>query len=99
MLFLHNSLTIFDIYKYFQYTEIATIHKLYPHSERLLKNVLTYFVKPSVIRANADNLIEIDYLSPENQLSDEDLFIGDDTTAFLLNLTENEGLSADNFYM
>ncbi len=99
MLFLHNTLIIFDTYNiYFQSTKMATIHKLHSHSERLLKNVLTYFVKSSVIRAKAHNLTEIDYSNPINQLSDEDVFIGDDTTAFLLNSIENEGLSANNFY-
>ncbi len=99
MLFLHNTLIIFDTYNiYFQSTKMATIHKLHSHSERLLKNVLTYFVKSSVIRVKAHNLTEIDYSNPINQLSDEDVFIGDDTTAFLLNSIENEGLSANNFY-
>ena len=67
------------IYNYFQSTKMATIHKLLSHSERLLKNVLTYFVKSSVIRAKAHNLTEIDYSNSRNQLSDEDVFIGDDT--------------------
>ena len=99
MLFLHNALSVFDMYNmYFQNTKMATVHKLYPHSERLLKSVLTYFVKASVIRANAQNLTGINYSDPENQLSNEDVFIGDDTTAFLLNLTENEGLGAYDFY-
>ena len=77
-----------------------TLHKLHPHSEHLLKSVLTYFIKASesVIRANAQKLTDIDCSDPENQLSDEDVFIGDDTPAFLLNLTENEGLSGNDFY-
>ena len=99
MLFLHNAISVFDVYNmYFQNTKMATIHKLHPHSQRLLKSVLTYFIKASVIRANAQKLTDIDCSDPENQLSDEDVFIGDDTTAFLLNLTENEGLSANDFY-
>ena len=99
MLFLRNVLTIFDTYNtYFQTSKMATIHKLHSHSERLLKSVLTYFVKPSVIRAKVNDLTDIDYSNTRNQLSDGDVFIGDDTTAFLLNLTENDGLSANNFY-
>ena len=60
---------------------MATIHKLHSHSERLLKSVLTYFVKPSVIRAKVNDLTDIDYSNSRNQLSDGDVFIGDNTTA------------------
>jgi hypothetical protein len=98
MLFLHNTLAVFDKYNiFFQISKAATIHKLHSESERLLKTVLTFFVKASVIRGST--LTNIDYLDSDNQLTDDDVFIGDDTTAFLLNLTENEGLSANNFFV
>lgn len=35
---------------------------------------------------------------PSNQLKDDELYIGDDTTALLLQLSENEGVPIDNFY-
>ena len=68
---------------------MATIHKLDSHSERLLKSVLTYFVKSSVIRAKVNNITDIDYSNPRNQLSDGDVFIGDDATAFLLQCSKS----------
>jgi hypothetical protein len=44
MLFLHNTLAVFDKYNiFFQISKAATIHKLHSESERLLKTVLTFF--------------------------------------------------------
>ncbi len=80
---LANTLVIFDEFNiYFQTSKAATIHKLHTESERLLKTVLSFFVKSSVIRLNSSNLIDIEYSNPSNQVSDEELFIGDETTAF-----------------
>jgi len=99
MLFLANTLVIFDKFNiYFQTSKAATIHKLHTESERLLKTVLSFFVKSSVIRLNSSNLIDIEYSNPSNQVSDEELFIGDETTAFLLDLADNEGIPSTNFY-
>ena len=100
MLFLQNILVIFDKFnESFQTSKAATIHRLHSESERLLKKVLTFFIKLSVIRDNSEDLTEIEYSNPNNQLPDNDVFIGDETTAFYLNLTENEGLSVNNFYL
>ena len=100
MLYLHNTLFFFDKFNVsFQTSKAATIHWLHSESERLLKKVLTFFVKPSVIRDNSEDLTKIEYSDTDNQLPDEDMFIGDETTAFYLNLTENEGYSVNNFYV
>ena len=81
MLFLR--ILIFDKFsESFQTSKAATIHRLHSESERLLKKVLTFFVKPSVIRETLEDLTKI-ILNQDNQLSD---FIGDDTAAFYLNL-------------
>ncbi len=95
MLFLANTLVIFDKFNiYFQTSKAATIHKLHTESERLLKTVLSFFVKSSVIRLNSSNLIDIEYSNP-SKVSDEELFIGDETTAFLLDLADNEGIPSN----
>ncbi len=99
MLFLHETLVVFDKFnESFQTSKAATIHRLHSESERLLKKVLTFFVKPSVIRNNSEDLTTVDFSNSDNYLSDEDIFIGDEATAFYLDLTENEGLSISNFY-
>ena len=57
-LFLHNTLVFFDKFNVsFQTSKAATIHRLHSESERLLKKVLTFFVKPSVIRDNSEDRI------------------------------------------
>ncbi len=52
----------------------------------------------SLLNLNSSNLIDIEYSNPSNQVSDEDLFIGDETTAFLLDLADNEGIPSTNYY-
>lgn len=55
LLFLSNVLEVFDRFnKFFQSSSIATIHKLHGESERLLKKVLSLFVKSPVIRQTKD---------------------------------------------
>jgi hypothetical protein len=97
--FLLNTLLSVDKYNMlFQSSNSATIYKLHAASERLLKTFLTYFVKSQVIRNNSTNLTSINYLNPSFLLPDKELFIGDDTSALLLHLQENEGESVNVFY-
>lgn len=100
MLFLQNTLVIFDKFnESFQTSRAATIHRLHSEGERLLQKVLTFFVKPSIIRASSGDLTGFQYSNPSNQLANKDIFIGDETTAFYINLTENEGVTVNNFYV
>ena len=93
--FLSNVLDKFNVY--FLTTKACTIHKLRGETVRLFKKVLTFFVRPSLIRADATCLISINVTKSEHQFPDSELFIGDDTTAFLLDLSENEGISVKKF--
>lgn len=57
MLFLSNVLVIFDKYNmFFQTTKTSTIHVLHSETVRLLKVVLSFFIKPTIITANAASL-------------------------------------------
>jgi len=46
----------------------------------------------------SSDITKIKYVDPVNQLSNQDLFIGDNTTALILHLEENEGESVAQFY-
>ena len=80
---------------YFQTSKMAT---LLSESERLL-NCASIFCKFFYIKENLQNIVIIEYFKSSNQLSDEELFIGDETKAFLLNLTENEGFPVNNLFV
>ena len=44
------------------------------------------------------DLTAVDYTDESNILSEEEIYIGDDTAALLLHLQENEGEVVGNFY-
>ena len=94
--FLSNTLAVstkFNIF--FQTSSTSTIHKLHGKVE---KAVLSFFIKPCVILQNSCDLTAVDYGDESNLLSEEEIYIGDDTTAILLHLKENEGRSCWHFY-
>ena len=98
LLFLSNVLVVFDKFNaYFQTTQTATIHKLHGESERLLKTVLSFFIVSDVLRQHACDLTKISYTDPNIQISQDDIFVGDDTSAFLLSLVD-EGKDTRDFY-
>jgi hypothetical protein len=98
LLFLSNVLVVFDKFNvYFQTTQTTTIHKLHGESERLLKTVLSFFIVSDVLRQHASDLTKISYTDPNIQLSQDDIFVGDDTSAFLLSLVD-EGEDIRDFY-
>lgn len=98
MLFLSNILPVFDKFNvYFQTSSTSTIHKLHGESERLLKKVLSFFIHPRFIRSDAGPVTEIAYMDHNCQLTHEDIYIGDDTSALLLHL-EDEGEDVESFY-
>ena len=47
---------------------------------------------------NSCDLTAVDYGDESNLLSEEEIYIGDDTTAILLHLKENEGEVVGHFY-
>ena len=97
--FLSNVLAVFDKFNvFFQTTSTSTIHKLHGESERLLRTVLSFYIKPCVILQNSCDLTAVDYADESNVLSEEDIYIGDNTAALLLHLKENEGEVVGQFY-
>ena len=97
--FLSNVLAVFDKFNvFFQTTSTSTIHKLHGESERLLRTVLSFYIKPCVILQNSCDLTAVDYADESNVLSEEDIYIGDNTPALLLHLKENEGEVVGQFY-
>ena len=97
--FLSNTLAVFDKFNvFFQTSSTATIHKLHGESERLLRTVLSFFIKPCVILQNSCDLTAVDYADESNQLSEEEIYIGDNTAALLLHLKENEGEVVGQLY-
>ena len=98
MLFLSNILPLFGKFNvYFQTSSTSTIHKLHGESERLLKKVLSFFVHPQFIRSDTGPVTEIAYMDHNCQLTHEDIYIGEHTSALLLHL-EDEGEDAESFY-
>ena len=97
--FLLNTLNVFDKFNVnFQTTSTATVHRLHGEMERLLKSVLSFFVKPTDIRRHSKDLTKLPYMDESLHLPNEDLFVGDSTTALLIDLTDNEGGPVNNFY-
>ena len=96
---LSNTMPVFNKFNvFFQTTSTATVHKLHGESVRLLKTVLSFFIKPDVILRNSNDLTKLKYDDPSNHLLDEQLFVGDSTTALILHDSENEGESMTQFY-
>ena len=101
LLFLSNVLPVFEkfnIILFFQTSSAATIHKVLGESERLLKTVLSFYIDPTVVRGNSSGLTKINYTDSSNHLPDDIIFIGDNTTALLIHLHENEGETVGVFY-
>ena len=87
----------------------STIHKLHGESERLLRTVLSFFIKPCAmmilqqwIMHDACDLTAVDYADESNLLSEEEIYnyIGDDTAALLLQdyADESNLLSEEEIY-
>ena len=97
--FLLNTLTVFDKFNtYVQISSTATIHRLHGESERLLKTVLSFFIKPEVILQHTSAISEIIYTEENHLLPNDCVFIGDETTALLLHISDNEGEAVGSFY-
>ena len=97
--FLSNAIAIFDKFNmYFQTAVTATIHRPHGECECLLRTLLSFFIKPSEISRNSNDLTCVNYTLSSNHLSTNDIYIGDDTLALIIDLTEDEGESVKVFY-
>ena len=67
-------------------TSYTTIHLLHPEMRKLTKRILRYFVIPNHIDIGVVTATR--YQDRENQVSDDDLEVGDATRALALELTE-----------
>ena len=74
--FLLNVLSVFDRFNAFFQTSTYTAHKLYGESVRLLKTVLSFFVKPQVIREHLDDLTKLPYHDNSTHLPNNDILLG-----------------------
>jgi hypothetical protein len=99
LLFLANVLPVFDKFnKFFQTSSTSTIHKVLGECERLLKTVLSFFIDSKTIKENLTDLTKLDYCDSSKQLSNEEIFVGDDTTALTTHLEDNEGESIQRIF-
>ena len=96
LLFLSTLLPVFDKFNvFFQTSATATIHRLHAESERLLKTVLSFFIKPSVLRAVP--VTEVIYMDQSCHVANEDIYVGDEAAALLHHLFD-EGEDIQDFY-
>ena len=96
--FLSNILDIFDEFNILlQTSSTSLIHKIQGETARLLRTVLSFFVSPDVLLNSGENLASIDYTSSSNHLLHESVYIGDDTTALLLQV-QGEEQKTEPFY-
>ena len=96
--FLLNVLSVFDRFNAFFQTSTYTAHNLYGESVRLLKTVLSFFVKPQVIREHHNDLTKLPYHNNSTHLANNDTFIGDSTIALFVHASDNEDKIFDDFY-
>ena len=76
---------------FFQTSSAATVHKILGESERLLKTVLSFYIDPKVVRLNSSDITKVNYTDSSNYLPGDKVFVGDNTTALLTHLRDNEG--------
>ena len=96
--FLRNILGIFDKFNIlFQTPSTSLIHKIQGETACLLRTMLSFFVSPDVLLNNGENLASIDYISSSNHFLHESVYIGDDTTALILQVLD-EGQETEPFY-
>ena len=99
LLFLSNVLPVFDRFNVlFQTSSTSTVHRLHWESVRLLKTVLGFFIKADIIRSHSDDLTMLDIDDTTNHLPNEEIFLGDSTTALFIDLNENDGEALSGFY-
>ena len=86
-------LAVFDRFNtFFQSSSVSTAHKLYGESIRVLKTVYTRGggIKPQVIIQHSDDLTKLKFHDPSIHLPDDEIYIGDSTTALFVHLSESQ---------
>lgn len=63
-----------------------------------LEDSIGFFVKPQLIKKHLDDLTKIKYHDPSSHLTDDELFVGDSTTALSVHLSDSEGEILNEFY-
>ena len=53
--------------------------------------MFSFYIDPKVVRLNSSDLTKVNYTDSSNHLPDDKVFIGDNTTALLTHLHDNEG--------
>ena len=92
-------LAVFDRFNiFFQSSKISTAHKLHGECARLLKIVVFIFIKPQLIKEHLDDLTKLTYRDASIHLPDDELFVGDNTTALAVHLSDNEDETLNEFY-
>lgn len=81
-LFLKNALALFDNANVYLQKGEPVIHKLHSVLCAQLRDLLIRFVKPRVI-TSCPQVQEIEFTVESNQLPDEDLFVGNDTSEYI----------------
>jgi hypothetical protein len=102
-LFLKSALAIFDSANVYLQKDEPVIHKLHSVLCSQLRDLLVRFVKPSVI-TSCSKLHNVDFDVCNNQLGDDDLFIGHETSEYINNYKTKLALtqfysSVRQFYM
>ena len=80
--------TIFS-HRFNTFFQVSTAHNLCGESIRLLKTVLGFFIQPQNIIQHSDDLTKIRFNDPSAHLPNDELYVGDSTTALLVHLNEN----------
>ncbi|XP_050411053.1 uncharacterized protein LOC126825411 [Patella vulgata] len=93
-IFGNSVIPIFEIANKLLQSEKPCIHILLPTLEKLFKDLLTRFVKPSVVNKSS-SLLEINFEDVINQKDDGDLYIGADSRKFI---EDNPGMDLKPFY-
>ncbi|KAK6191363.1 hypothetical protein SNE40_003074 [Patella caerulea] len=90
LLFYQSVLPVFTTFNKFLQREDPCIHAVYPQMTSFLKKLLGKFVRIDVIKTNLSVLTDVDFRPIDNQLEDENVFIGCQTRETLSKL-EDEG--------
>ena len=89
-------LAVFDRFNtFFQSSSVSTAHKLYGESICLLKTVLGFFIKTQIIIQHSDGFTKLRFTDP---LPDDEIYVGDSTSALLVHLKDNECELMAGFY-
>ena len=88
--FLANSICIFKPLQHVLFINYSK--KVNAFSEQF------FFILPDIIRSHASDLTDLNYSLSANQVSNDNLLIGDSTVTLVIDITDNQGDTIDGFY-